>query len=541
MKQLPFLAALWALWLCATGALAGTQTAASAELAAVTTAYNAASAGDTVYIPADTATWDGTLTIAKAICIIGADTSKTMIVYGTGIAADCLMLITPASDLKIEVSKITFDLVTQAASQQCGVEINGSTTGAYNLSKIRIFNNKFIKGKYSIHVVGWVTGVIHGNLFLNPNYCIQVQGFLAASWAMPITTGTSNAVFIEDNLIVYNNDGNLASPGQAISHFNGARSVIRYNTVDGDANTNGNTSFIDIHGNQGQTCDPDDARGEPIIEIYNNTFSANASDGAQLWFQRGGSVVAHDNSFAVATGAPLVPYLYIEQIYSCPASLSGHHHDYCRTADGTATGTGLWPAMDQITNTFMWNNTANWNSRTCHGGVIDSVWLSDGNGDQIGMIKRGRDYHFRAPSADGTNCTYTDPDHAGQSTTYPSDGTLAPTVPIGLATLVCDSSGADAYYPYVPYTYPHPLRGPRYKHQSNTHVILDTLYGASGNSVSVICSISVWKSKVYLGVSATPDGVYAKIDSMAGVAGTKDTLTSNVGTTYLETWGLTYK
>jgi hypothetical protein len=65
--------------MAAASAWCGTQTAASAELADVVTAYNAASAGDTVYIPADTATWSDTLLIAKSIYLFGASKSKTRI------------------------------------------------------------------------------------------------------------------------------------------------------------------------------------------------------------------------------------------------------------------------------------------------------------------------------------------------------------------------------------------------------------------------------------------------------------------------------
>jgi hypothetical protein len=75
-----------------------------------------------------------------------------------------------------------------------------------------------------------------------------------------------------------------------------------------------------------------------------------------------------------------------------------------------------------------------------------------------------------------------------------------------------------------------------YKHESAMFVILDTAF----NDTSAICSLTVWKSKLYLDTAATPAGTWGKCDSMTGYHGTVDTLNGRKNK-YPRVWGTTIK
>lgn len=81
-----------------------------------------------------------------------------------------------------------------------------------------------------------------------------------------------------------------------------------------------------------------------------------------------------------------------------------------------------WPQPDQIHNTFLWDNTG------------ASYWFSN----SVSVIQEDRDYFKHAPASSGGKTTL---------------------INYGLDGMTFSSSGANAYYPYTAYTYPHPLRG----------------------------------------------------------------------------------
>jgi hypothetical protein len=87
-----------------------------------------------------------------------------------------------------------------------------------------------------------------------------------------------------------------------------------------------------------------------------------------------------------------------------------------------------WPAEDQITNSFFWNNTINGkpiNVRTWHE-------------KDAPFIKKDRDFFLHEPKSTG-----------GKSI-YPTRN--------GANNMVFIADSANAYFPYTPYVYPHPIR-----------------------------------------------------------------------------------
>ena len=86
------------------------------------------------------------------------------------------------------------------------------------------------------------------------------------------------------------------------------------------------------------------------------------------------------------------------------------------------------------------------------------------------------------------------------------------------------------------------LSGGQYFYNGAVGQVIDTAFNVSGNSVSVIVRSPNWKSSHWLLTSETEDGVWSAVDSSIGlVAGTKDTLTSTIGTTYLRVFSKTKK
>lgn len=387
---------------------ADTHTAASCSLPDVTAAYNAASAGDTVVIPPGNSTWTSGLTITKQIVIQGAGKNLTRIEHN-GTAT--LMTISLVADVPVRITGIHFRFSTNNPGGRA-IQIDGRRDGSFAITKIRIDNCRFEKGTRTVHVVGWTEGVIDNNEFLNCNIAVGLTGDDDNSWTRPIQAGTSRSMFIEDNGFTIDNAADR-EPNEQIYHQQGARSVVRYNTFDGTAYTNGNSWVFDTHGNWGSPITQ--YRGQPILEVYNNTV--NVYKTSRYMYIRGGSVIVHSNVFAAAVGSPVVFVLTEEEGWTsggpwCPA---------CPVDT-------QWPAQDQIFNSFFWNNTSN-------GAAVTTVYLSGGNATEF--IQEDRDYFMHAPQSTGGRSTFVGA--AGGSMTF-------------------SSAGANAYYPYIPYTYPHPLR-----------------------------------------------------------------------------------
>jgi hypothetical protein len=259
-----------------------------------------------------------------------------------------------------------------------------------------------------------VEGVIDNNIFINCNIAVGLVGDNSYSWNRPIAAGTSHAMFIEDNTFIINNDTDR-EPNEAVYHQEGARTVVRYNTFGGTAYTHGGSFFYDSHGNQNlYTGTNADFRGQPILEVYNNTFAGSGTltyrPGAYF---RGGSIIMHDNTFTFPGFA------------SNTVALLTDEEDW-QTAWFNPLAT-LWSAQDQIMNCFFWNNTMNGNL-----GTVAPKTATDAP-----FIQQDRDYFMHAPQATGGKAIYTGA--------------------IGASQESFSSSGANAYYPYTPYTYPHPL------------------------------------------------------------------------------------
>ena len=413
----------------------------------VNAALSDSSDGDGIYLIAGTSPpWTSSLSIDKAIGIIGTGSSTTKLVADNTLNWG-IFRISMTTTLPVRVSGIYFDLGTMTQTDRYGVYIGGSIT------KLRIDHNYFYGGKYQILTpnYSWIRGVIDSNTFHNSNASFGLQGDPAA-WERPIVAGMAmgqDTLYVEGNYFLRDNTIPCGSINNHIESGQGGNFVIRYNTFDGSnfcyyecvVNDTGGCytdAAIMTHGNgcyyQDGSGNGGALRGHPITEFYNNKETHVRNDYALVF--RGGSVLAHDNAITTLRYNPTI-FLREEE------------------AVGDGGGWGLrtaWPAEDQINNSFFWNNTVNGSAMNVSATPI--------------FIMQDRDYFMHAPcgasdtqDAYGNTCTHGKETYIGRpgaSPTYPSDGTL---YPLGAGTMTFISSGPNAYYPYTPYTCPHPLTG----------------------------------------------------------------------------------
>jgi hypothetical protein len=402
-----------------------TYTAASASYADVSYAYGLCSDGDTLSIPADSKTWTSTLTVTKAITMQGAGKALTLL---NGTVDEQYLILQPGSNKAQRVTGIGFIGGGVSSGGRYGkIYIAGSGSGSYVLDKIRIDHCDFENHKEAIFVSGWVESLIDHNSFTDNNRTILIKGDddSSYSWSREIAAGTSHSLFIEDNTFVYTN--NHVGLDQWIYHQEGGRTVVRYNTFTATAETGADCACFDSHGNQNYWTGGTDFRGQPLIEIYNNTFAVHHT--YQFVILRGGSIIMHDNALTYITSG------------SNPIQLGEEEGDPGHISWFNPTRTA-WPAQDQINNSFFWNNTLN-------GTTITDVTLWFPSTDPT-FIQSGRDYWMAQPAASGGHEYYTGARQGGSQTDPTSSDT---------GSMAFTGSGANAYYPYTPYTYPHPLQG----------------------------------------------------------------------------------
>jgi hypothetical protein len=392
---------------------AGTYKASSCSYWDVSKAVEAASPGDTVSIPPGTCTWTEPLSISKSLILEGAGVDSTIIFRDSKHGAP-LVKIVPSRDVPVRVTGIRFTQLNNNRADSIFVRVSGPRNGSFPLTKVRIDHCHFNKGGRQIFVVGWVYGVIDHNIFVNGNISVGVSGDNNYSWHRPIKAGTENSVFVETNTFIIDNNAD-AEPNHLIYLQEGARVVVRYNKFNASNYTLPRKLcyFFDSHGNINYyKGDSGDFRGQPITEIYNNIFHAFRAT-EMIGAFRGGSVLIHDNIFLYeAPPAPAAIKLTEEEGWQR------------KLFELQATE---WPAEDQINNSFFWNNTLN-------GIPVTSVHLPFPT-DSI-FIQKNRDYWMAPPGPSSGRTTYVG--RAGGAMRF-------------------SPSGHNAYYPYTPYTYPHPL------------------------------------------------------------------------------------
>jgi hypothetical protein len=327
-------------------------------------AINSAHTGDIVSVPPERFSFKGVVFAPDGIYIKGAGRDSTYLIKGDNTGSFMIMVDTKTGK-PFKFSNITLQgrLDALQGSNRTTAVTNVTDGGLYirgAAKNFQIFNSRFTKFlRVGIEfqgdagsIQGEQTGVIYGNEFIdnwyiNLGYGVAVDGSVK-SWNRAITLGTSNAVYVEDNLFDLNR--------HCVTATNGANYVARYNTV--KDNYQDSVSF-DAHG-----LSPAWPRGTRSVEIYGNvvTNSIRRFGGAGI---RGGSGVIWGNSW------------------------NGVSHGVVLSLEGPPSTQPLttYPALDQIGNPddlYIWNNISSG----------DQTYLnptSDPHG--IGYwLKSGRDY-----------------------------------------------------------------------------------------------------------------------------------------------------
>lgn len=232
-----------------------TRNSASCSYADVFSAIAAASAGDTVNVPAGNCTWSSTLTISKSISLIGAGIGNTVITAG----ADPIISASPPIGALLRVSGFTFN---QNGSHR-GMTLNSGNN--WTPKDLRVDHNRFTNGTTGdgcgIQVYGaW--GVIDHNTFDNLDGAFRFDGGGPTpdngqdDWSNygNLIYGTANNIYVEDNAIT--TSGYYMTSDSTYA----GRFVLRYNDIYG-----GGSPHVDIHGNTGY----DPSMGG---EVYGNNF-----------------------------------------------------------------------------------------------------------------------------------------------------------------------------------------------------------------------------------------------------------------------------
>ena len=259
--------------------------AASVSLADVTSAIALANDGDTVLLPAGTASWSSNLTVTKAITLQGAGIGQTIIKENLSVDTQMLSFSTAAGK-SYRVTAIEFQGGSRTTVFGKGMLCWSGESRAVRVDHCRFdgIRNANIRTGES------VCGVIDHNTFILPAngaYALVVyhstwngNQWGDGSWALAPNWGGSGAVYVEDNEF-----DNASSLGQLAicDQVGGARTVFRYNTF--------NNTYIDSHGT-GSTAR---YRSWRHFEIYNNIFTDNPPSSTFCVDCRGGTGVFFNN------------------------------------------------------------------------------------------------------------------------------------------------------------------------------------------------------------------------------------------------------
>jgi hypothetical protein len=302
--------------------------AKSVSLADVSSAIASAHDGDTVVVPAGSASWTSTLTITKGITLQGASKNETVILDdiprnqsreqpakegqlkrpgrgsilanagpmpprggpgGSSGGAILRIALTPRQSFRL--TGFTF---------RCGSVAIANHSGAVNIKgtcpSIRLDHCHFdqLYGS-NVFVDGWLYGVIDHCTFdirargggpivrvFHSRWGNQPSGW--GSWADPPYFGSEKFIFIEDNVI--NNRATAPERG-GIDAGHGGRFVARYNTF--------NNCNIFYHGSDTGVTQAY-YRGTRAVEIYSNRFNAT-TQAVSPGQDRGGPLIWHDNTY----------------------------------------------------------------------------------------------------------------------------------------------------------------------------------------------------------------------------------------------------
>lgn len=430
------------------------------DYASVNTCVKNASAGDTINFIQGTATWTNTISIEKALTING---NGTTLAAGGSMPSGFFNINGFTADSLTRITDFTFQMYNYDG-YRTAICVH-SMTGGVNVGQIRIDHNTFYYG-YEAISFHHGKGLVDNNYFYNSMIGVKIdagsRAYADEAWNY-LAAGTANALFIEDNHFIADKVGTQ----EQIGSDNGGNMVVRYNEFNSDDLTDGETftPFMS-HGNADAGCNSPtngywqyDAgsakcirRGNPLVEFYNNTAHGKRID--FFFVARGSANLVYNNSITGTVKYNPRIGLREEEYVSDPS-------------DSWSIKRTTWPAEDQVHNTFIWNNT--YRGVDFNVGMYGYVEAGFSTcapypATCTNALQKDRDFFLHAPcgASDSTDtygnaCTHGKESFTGAngaSGSYPTNGSKYPTQ----GTMIFTKSGDNAYYGYIPYTYPHPLR-----------------------------------------------------------------------------------
>jgi hypothetical protein len=357
--------------------------AASCARADVQTAVDAAEEGDFVVVPAGSCEWTtvvgnrpAVLIDDKAITLLGAGVGQTVITDGTGTAwNETLIGVEGVQGKALRITGFTF----AEGGYPAVVQING-TSKSFRVDNCRFENA--VEFHTGVYADGYTYGVVDHCSFLNSRVLVREDGDPA--WQRPLSLGTANAVYVEDNQFECTAHCNAVDAGS------GARYVFRYNTM--------RNTHVEAHSG----C-PSGLRATFSYEIYSNTMVAT-SPTYRPFLLRGGTGVIFGN---VVSGSYTTPHIHVDDQRTCDGVGGLDCHDPWDRCDGDSIFDGNqpggqgYPCRDQIGRStdsgryspqslqplYEWDNTIQ------GGGDVDIV-INPAMCELTGEhIKEGREYY----------------------------------------------------------------------------------------------------------------------------------------------------
>lgn len=278
-------------------------TAASAGYTDVNDCLTAAVDGDTITVPAGSATWTSKLTWTnKSITLKGAGIGQTIIYSDVTGAYPCLINLTAKAtgNSPAGFTRITgFDFRPGA---NCGDNTPDTTNGLIHVQgltdQFRFDHNRVESSDISVGVVflGYIRGVVDHNELTNSSTSANRKSFTSfhtkwlntgsygdQSWASASTVGTLDILMFEDN-VFDRGTGNFGT-NAATDDYQGSRTAYRFNTF--------NDYYLATHG----TETGGRQRGFRHLEAYRNSFSWSYANTLESMIGlRGGTGMIFDNT-----------------------------------------------------------------------------------------------------------------------------------------------------------------------------------------------------------------------------------------------------
>jgi len=413
--------------------------AKSASYFDVSSAVSSANSGDTVAIPAGTATWNSQLLINKFITLKGAGVDSTLITGNTG--SSFLIQFSLSS---VASANLDFGLNNFTINFAHPLKVSNSST-TYKVTKFKVHDMYFTNcAVTTFEIAGFINGVIYSNIFDGyPHF--DNYGYQRSSWDNSnFTPGSSDNVYYEDNTFNLTN----SSVAAFFSGGWGGRYCARYNNWSSNV---GLYPWFDAHGNQ-----QNGVYGTMGIEIYGNKITTNSA--VRLVDHRGGQALIYVNRVIGSSTPDLQIREEVWDGYSPTTRGIQHVHDsYYWNNRNSSEKIGAISLQSNICGTAN-TSTSPICSDNVHGYSLnenDEFFFHNASFNGSSGIGCGSLAEMNSISPTTENVGFWVTNQSCDSISNENVG-VNPRTPI-TGTLYINKGGTWQRF-YTPYTYPHPLR-----------------------------------------------------------------------------------